>query len=229
MCWPTGGSMYFLSCKLASILKMSRCPSLSDFGTFQWSSVRNRTFDEQVDTMNTWWEKLMGDKEWSERDGWIFESKKSQVSIYSLLVVPPNANFINYKAQVMPVKVAANSIKSYIDDQSTGHKICIMTSDWKYKGKKYFKNTGHTQALVIEKRKERYVFLIFHSFYRPQLEYRNRKVINRFIHIFQNPKIYHCIQPEYKVQNRNCFPSSIRFIHQVICENDEKTPKIIFK
>lgn len=209
---------------------MSRLSPLRDFATFKWSDVQNGTFDQQVDTMNDWCQRLMDDQGWKEDPEYIFKSNESGVSVYSLLVVPlkskASKKIINYQAQVLPVDEASENIKSYLKKQEINHKICIMTSDWSQKNGKFIPSSGHTQGLVILKAANGFEFFLYHSYYKPQFEYENRTVINTIINTIKGNYIHHCVQKEFKNHNMLCFPSSLRFLHQFIHEQEPKIPKI---
>lgn len=132
--------------------------------------------------------------------------------------------YINYDAQVLPVDEASENIKSYLDKQDVNHKICIMTSDWCQKKDKF--SSGHTQGLVIVKAENGFEYFSYHSYHRPQYEYKNRTVINTIINTIKGQNIHHCVQKEFKFKNKLCFPSSLRFLHQVIHEREARIPKI---
>lgn len=208
---------------------MPKINCLSDFGTFKWEDFSSRTFNGQVDKMLSWYDRLDERMDLDNVGNYIFRSNVSSVSLYSCLVIPPDLpkTIDQYEGQVEHVSKAAKNIKREMDDQDNGHIICIMTADWKKVGTKYDPRSGHTQGLVIQKISQNHFSLyLYHSYFEPQLVYKNRTVIKRFLEIFNCNQIIHCVEKNLNFNNKMCFASSMRFLYQFIHQGEDKVPEI---
>ena len=134
--------------------------------------------------------------------------------------------FIDYTTQVMPVVPAIIEIKRHFQRKESGHKFCIMTSDWAFSKRKIslMKKTGHTQAVGIEKVVDKFMIIIYYSGPEVSFCFKRRTVLNKFISEFDG-EIVHCTEPDLEKSNTYCFSASLWFLYLFIYP--QNVPKII--